>query len=92
MYLCLRQTGRYLRNENCTNCYVQYHAETSFHGFNLFTRLFVYKNKTITFYWFCLDSYGDQNGWMIMINENENENYFEENKMKNLQEKWEWKY
>ena len=29
---------------------------------------------------------------MIMINENENENYFEENKMKNLQEKWEWKY
>ena len=45
-----------------TNCYVQYHAETSFHGFNLFTRLFVYKNKTITFYWFYLDSCGDQNG------------------------------
>lgn len=75
-----------------TNCYVQYHAETSFHEFNLFTLLFVYKNKTITFYWFYLDSCGDQNGWMIMINENENENYFEENKMKNLQEKWEWKY
>ena len=65
-----------------TNCYVQYHAETSFHGFNLFTRLFVYKNKTITFYWFYLDSCGDQN---------ENENYFEENKMKNGNEweKWE---
>ena len=44
------------------NCYVQYHAETSFHGFNLFTRLFVYKNKTMTFYWFYLDSCGDQNG------------------------------